>query len=649
VSQGWTVNPTTDQITFLEAPANAAAIVVKEYATADLNVTDVWALGAWSQSYGYPGEVEFFADRLTFAASSAQPQTLWLSRTGDYTFFGKSTPIVDDDSISATLNARGLNRIQDIIPLQSLVVLTSGSEWRATGGDGDAITPSTLAFRPQTHIGVASLQSLVVGATAIFAQNKGNTVFEMAYDFGSDGYTDGDLLTFSSHLMENHTIRDWTWQQVPYTAAWVARDDGVLLSMTYKREQQVVGWMRHVTGAPRTFVRGHCNDDLAPYDEIEQVVTVPEANINAVYWVVKRRLGNGTFVRYVERMAEPKRDLVDYIGLDCTLSTDNRVCGGITLVNEFNPGVLHVSSEVGGGTYWDYTCTQYPLALSGHSTLTGISCFSPSNAVDAAEANIYGQEGVGDGFGSSGVFNIALDTYTAFTNSVDFGGVVLCPGTDFGFGCGGTQSNIYKYRISTKARIALIDATTELNGGPVINAAGTYMYAACHTASGGPKYVKLNTTSNSFVIHTGSGATVSGASSQRGCLLNAAETILYMSGSATRAITLGTDVQLWEHLGAPATSGLTLSKDGTILFAFPFDGAETGVQVLNAATGALITTITVSTGPKSGVLSVIGDKLYVSCTASNRVYCIDVASLTVENYVEVPGAAVAVIIGANFQ
>src|SRR5690348_2641787 len=117
MAQGWTVDAVADTITFLEAPpAGTGNVVVKEFATADLNATAVWALGAWHGAYGFPREVEFFSDRLVFAATVSQPQTLWLSRIGDYSMFGKSTPIADDDAITATCNARTLNRVTDLLP-----------------------------------------------------------------------------------------------------------------------------------------------------------------------------------------------------------------------------------------------------------------------------------------------------------------------------------------------------------------------------------------------------------------------------------------------------------------------------------------------------------------------------------------------------
>ncbi|MGI9387670.1 MAG: terminase large subunit domain-containing protein, partial [Methyloligellaceae bacterium] len=38
------------------------------------------------------------------------------------------------------------------------------------------------------------------------------------------------------------------WQKEPHSVVWAARADGVLLGMTYRREQEVVGWHQHVLG-----------------------------------------------------------------------------------------------------------------------------------------------------------------------------------------------------------------------------------------------------------------------------------------------------------------------------------------------------------------------------------------------------------------
>src|SRR3546814_4943292 len=56
-----------------------------------------------------------------------------------------------------------------------------------------------------------------------------------------------DLTAFAGHLLKNRQIVDWTWAPEPWSAVFAPRDDGVLLSLTYKREHQVVAWARQTT------------------------------------------------------------------------------------------------------------------------------------------------------------------------------------------------------------------------------------------------------------------------------------------------------------------------------------------------------------------------------------------------------------------
>lgn len=313
MSNGWNVNAILDEITFLQAPPSGTGnVVVREFVTTAYNATDVWAIGAWNKEYGFPSEVEFYADRLIFAATRDQPQTLWMSRIADYSMFGKSTPILDDDPITATFNARQLNQIREIVALESMIVLTSGGEWRAQGGEGDVLTPSTTGFRPQTKVGASPLHALVVEESAIFTQDKGYSVRGLSYTFEKDGYSDTDLTAFAGHLIENRKLVDWTYQPVPYSAVYAVRDDGWLLSMTYKREHRVVGWARQTGGH-------HLS-----------VTSIPEDGTNALYLAVRRTINGQTKV-FIERQGDQVDDVREWVGSDCSLTYDGRNFGTTTM------------------------------------------------------------------------------------------------------------------------------------------------------------------------------------------------------------------------------------------------------------------------------------------------------------------------------
>lgn len=109
------------------------------------NASYKWAKYAWNSVNGYPGTVVYYQQRLYFAASTAFPQTIWASRTGDYKDFGKSNPTQDDDRIIYTYAGRQVNEIRHLIDVGSLVALTSGGEYVITGDQNKVLTGADLS------------------------------------------------------------------------------------------------------------------------------------------------------------------------------------------------------------------------------------------------------------------------------------------------------------------------------------------------------------------------------------------------------------------------------------------------------------------------------------------------------------------------
>lgn len=303
-SDEYSVNSATQEITFDVAPeAGDGLISVKEFVGA--NTTDIWAFGAWSESEGYPSVVTYFGDRLTFANTPSQPQTTWMSKTSNYPDFGKSVPLVDDDAITFTVNARQINEIRELLPLSDLVVLTAGGEWRMLTSEG-LVAPSTISLRPQSYRGVADLPAVIIGNTALYVQAQGAAIRDLFYTFAEDGYNGNDLTLLADHLFAGYSIEAIDFHQVPYSVLWAVRDDGALLSLTYMREQDVLGWARHDTDG----------------DAFEDVCVIPEGDEDACYVVVRRTI-NGATKRYIERFASRRFDAIkDAFFVDSGLTYD---------------------------------------------------------------------------------------------------------------------------------------------------------------------------------------------------------------------------------------------------------------------------------------------------------------------------------------
>ena len=106
---------------------------------------------------------------------------------------------------------------------------------------------------------VQASQCVRVGNAILFLTRSGRRLRENAYVLTEDTYAAPDLTLLSDHLTEtvrlngtvtNRAIVDMAYQREPISTVWAVRADGVLLGMTYLRDQNLVGWHRHVTGTP---------------------------------------------------------------------------------------------------------------------------------------------------------------------------------------------------------------------------------------------------------------------------------------------------------------------------------------------------------------------------------------------------------------
>ncbi|HHT1110005.1 TPA: hypothetical protein ACTY5A_001054 [Klebsiella aerogenes] len=296
-----------------------------------------WARYAWNSVNGYPATVVYYQQRLYFAASSAYPQTIWASRTGDYKDFGKSNPVQDDDRIVYTYAGRQVNEIRHLIDVGSLVVLTSGGEFVATGDQNKVLTPSSFSLSSQGSNGSSDVPPIAVSNIALFIQEKGSVVRDLAYSFDVDGFQGNDLTILANHLFQKRSIVDWSFCIVPFSSAFCVRDDGKLLVLTYLRDQQVFAWSPQSSAG-----------------KYESTCGIGEGSEDAIYFVVNRTI-NGHVVRYIERLSSRQftNDL-DAFFVDSGLSYDGRNTAG------------RAATISGGSGKWSYQ-VPYTLTMSGGS------------------------------------------------------------------------------------------------------------------------------------------------------------------------------------------------------------------------------------------------------------------------------------------
>ncbi len=301
----------------------------------------------------YPAAVAYTQFRLVFANTLNNPKGVWASRTDAFGNFTSRTPLQDDDPLIFSMNGgKRSNAVRNLTEVAGrMVVLTSGAVWTLAGNAEGVLTPTAINPNLQGSDGSNGLEPIGIGASALFVQARGTIVRELRYSLQDSGYTGNDLTVFSTHLFSGKTLVDWSYAAIPNPVVWVVRNDGILLALTYVREQNLTAW--------------------APMDTdgaFESCVVVPEGSEDVLYCIVRRTIG-GVTKRYVESMASRQvSDIaVDAFFVDSGLTYDGRSTSGATIT---------LSALTG----WTVTDTQTATTSTGQ--------FSASNVGDAVVLKI---------------------------------------------------------------------------------------------------------------------------------------------------------------------------------------------------------------------------------------------------------------------
>lgn len=171
-----------------------------------------------------------------------------MSRTGDYPNFGIEKVdggVTDDSAIKADLITRNGFEILHLVPAKDLVILTTGNEWIIEGAS--VITPAKINPRPQTMRGSNTCPPQHIGNRIVHVQRSGKTVRDLGYQYDADNYNGDDLTLLATHLTEGHKLVSSAYIQEPNSTLYYVRDDGVLLSLAFIKEQNVFAWSHHTT------------------------------------------------------------------------------------------------------------------------------------------------------------------------------------------------------------------------------------------------------------------------------------------------------------------------------------------------------------------------------------------------------------------
>lgn len=309
----------------------------------------------------YPSVVTFFEQRLIFANTNNNPQTLWMSKNGDYTNF--TTGSADDDALVYTIAANQVNAIRYLSATRVLTVGTSGGEYVVTASNDGPITPTTTLIRKYSNYGSALIEPVQVADVTLFVQRGKRKIREFKYvgEVNTAAYQAPEMTILAEHITKGG-LTQFAYQQEPDSVVWATRQDGTLLGMTYRREEDVVAWHKHIIGG--SFSGGQA--------VVESIATLPsDTGEDRLFMIVKRTI-NGQTKRYIEQMKP-----FDFGGVTTNAHfVDSGLSYAGSAVNSLT-GLHHLSGQtlevlVNGASHPQSTVTNGGINLSFSATTAAV-------------------------------------------------------------------------------------------------------------------------------------------------------------------------------------------------------------------------------------------------------------------------------------
>jgi hypothetical protein len=322
-----------------------------------------------SGSNNRPSCVSFYEQRLAFAGTNNNPQTIWFSKAGDYENFTTGTNA--DDAMIYTIASNQVNAIRYLKAQRTLVVGTSGGEFTVSADGTDAsITPTNVTIKKQSSYGSANVDAVAAGNAILFLQKAKRKIRELAYNFDSDSYVAPDLTILNDAVTESGIVQ-MEWQQEPDNILWCVRDDGQLAALTYQRSEAVVSWHRHILGG--SFGSGNA--------VVESIASISGVLNEDELWCIVKRTINGSTKRYVECFSDfnfDETDATDFKFLDSHLTYSGSATTSLSglshlegqTVSILADGSVHANKTVSSGSITlDRSVTKAVVGLSYDSVL----------------------------------------------------------------------------------------------------------------------------------------------------------------------------------------------------------------------------------------------------------------------------------------
>jgi len=316
-----------------------------------------WRLGSWYVANWPAGQPTFFNNRLVFCNTTAEPNAFWCSRSND---FESHKPTARDGAVADT---HGVNRLITDSQVNAIYWLTvDNSDMFAGTSDGPfkiwsgiataAFSPTNVKVDKQTRDGASNQAPTPAGDAILYVSRSTLKVRELSFSFEKDKHLSANLSLLAEHIPKPG-ISHVEYTSEPDSIVWAILTDGSLISMTYKRDENVIAWHRQILGGTDV--------------EVESLAVIPGVGgtFDTLYMIVKRTINSAThrYVEFLENRFEPTTltDKNDAFFVDSGLSYSGGATSTITGLSHLEGQVVSILAD--GATHANKTVSSGQITL----------------------------------------------------------------------------------------------------------------------------------------------------------------------------------------------------------------------------------------------------------------------------------------------
>ena len=210
--------------------------------------TTNWQEQSYSALRGYPSAVTFHENRLVFAGTLAQPDSIWFSKTASYFNFDVGEA-KDNEAIHLTAAIGEVQQIRHLVSNRDLLVFAASSEMYVPAFQNQPISPTNAQIRRQTPFGCGFQRPQVSDGSTLFIQRGNKIAREFVFSDSENAYVAQPISNLSSHLIkipiEMNSLHGSLGKTENYQ--YVLNDDGTIAVFNTNKNEQRAGWVEFTT------------------------------------------------------------------------------------------------------------------------------------------------------------------------------------------------------------------------------------------------------------------------------------------------------------------------------------------------------------------------------------------------------------------